>query len=106
KGDAAHERLLRAQLVEAQVLDDADTLVRLGVEIGLPEEETRRVVAGDDYAQQVRDDFAAARTLGVRGVPFFALNRAFAVSVSGAQPVETFVSALRAAYTRARPAPS
>jgi predicted DsbA family dithiol-disulfide isomerase len=104
KGDAAHERLLRAQLVEAQVLDDADTLVRLGVEIGLPEEETRRVVAGDDYAQQVRDDFAAARTLGVRGVPFFALNRAFAVS--GAQPVETFVSALRAAYTRARPAPS
>ena len=99
-GDAAHERLLRAQLVEAQVLDDVDTLVRLGVEIGLPEQETRRVVLGNDYVRDVRADLAEARALGVSGVPFFVLNRAFAVS--GAQPVGTFLSALRAAHEHAR----
>ncbi|KUP97867.1 DSBA oxidoreductase [Thermobifida cellulosilytica TB100] len=99
-GDAAHERLLRAQLVEAQVLDDVDTLVRLGVEIGLPEEETRRALRGDDHVEDVRADLAEARALGISGVPFFVLNRAFAVS--GAQPVETFLSALRTAYGHAR----
>ncbi|WP_084012755.1 DsbA family oxidoreductase [Thermobifida halotolerans] len=99
-GDAAHERLLRAQLVEAQVLDDVDTLVRLGVEIGLPEEETRRVVLGDDHVQDVRADVAKARALGITGVPFFVLNRAFAVS--GAQPAGTLLSALRTAREHAR----
>ncbi|WP_245641029.1 DsbA family oxidoreductase [Streptomyces megasporus] len=94
-GDRAHERLLRAQLVEAQVLDDPDTLVRLGVEIGLDEDETRRVVTGDAYAREVEADIREARALGVGGVPFFALNRVFAIS--GAQPAETFLSGLRKA---------
>ena len=32
-----HERLLRAQLVEGEILDDPDTLVRLAAEVGVPE---------------------------------------------------------------------
>jgi len=99
-GDRAHERLLRAQLAEAQVLDDPGTLVRLGVEIGLPEDEVRAVVTGDAYAREVEADLREARALGVTGVPFFVFGRAFAVS--GAQPVETFLTALRRAHERAR----
>lgn len=99
-GDRAHERLLRAQLVEAQVLDDPDTLVRLGVETGLPEDEVRRVVTGDAYAREVEEDVREARGLGVTGVPFFVLDRTFALS--GAQPAETFLAALRRARGHAR----
>jgi predicted DsbA family dithiol-disulfide isomerase len=99
-GDRAHERLLRAQLVEAQVLDDPDTLVRLGVETGLPEDEVRRVVTGDAYARDVEEDIREARGLGVTGVPFFVLDRTFALS--GAQPAETFLAALRRARGHAR----
>ncbi len=40
--DPAQERLLRAQLVEGEVLDDADTLARLGGEIGLDPADVRR----------------------------------------------------------------
>ncbi|MFC4534912.1 DsbA family oxidoreductase [Sphaerisporangium dianthi] len=97
----AHERLLRANLIEGQTLDDAETLVRLGVEAGLPEDETRRVVGGTAHLDDVEADIREARELGVTGVPFFVLNRAFAVS--GAQPAELFLSALRQAYEAAAP---
>ena len=34
-GAELHERFLRAQLIEGEVLDDADTLVRLSAEVGV-----------------------------------------------------------------------
>jgi predicted DsbA family dithiol-disulfide isomerase len=92
-GDQAHERLLRAQLVDNDVLDDPDTLVRVGTDIGLDEGGIRAVLAGDAYRAQVEADIREARRLGVSGVPFFVLNRAY--GVSGAQPVEALLGALR-----------
>jgi predicted DsbA family dithiol-disulfide isomerase len=99
-GAEAHERLLRAQLIEGQTLDDTGTLVRLGTEVGLPEEEIRRVLAGGDHIDDVESDIREARELGVSGVPFFALNRTYAIS--GAQPAEMFLSALHTAREHAR----
>ncbi|MER5432429.1 DsbA family oxidoreductase [Streptomyces sp. NPDC002588] len=98
-GDQMHERLLRAHLCEAEIVDDADTLVRLGAEVGVPEDETRRMLTGDEYAESVQADFREARAYGATGVPFFVLNRAYAVS--GAQPADTFLSALRTAHADA-----
>ncbi|TDC22432.1 DsbA family oxidoreductase [Streptomyces sp. 8K308] len=95
-GDRTHERLLAAHLGEGEVVDDHETLVRLGVEVGLPEGEIRETLAGDAYAAEVRADFAEARRLGITGVPFFVLDGRY--GVSGAQPTETFASALRQAY--------
>jgi len=95
-GARAHERFLHAQLVEARDLSDADTLVEIAVEIGLDADEARRVLEGDDYAGDVREDAETARRLGGSGVPFFVIDRAF--GVSGAQPVEVFVSALEKAH--------
>jgi predicted DsbA family dithiol-disulfide isomerase len=94
-GGEMHERLLRAHLVEGEAVDDVDTLVRLGAEIGVPADEARRMLAGDEYASGVEEDIREARTLGVTGVPFFALDRTY--GISGAQPVEAFASALRTA---------
>lgn len=95
-GARAHERFMRAQLVEAQDLSDADTLVEVAVEVGLDADEARRVLEGDEHTDDVHADATAARQLGANGVPFFVMDRAF--GVSGAQPVEVFVSALEKAY--------
>ncbi|RCV49508.1 disulfide bond formation protein DsbA [Marinitenerispora sediminis] len=98
-GGRMHERLLGAHLGEGEVLDDPDTLVRLGAEVGVPEEEARRMLAGDAYAAEVAADIREARRLGVRGVPFFVLDHAY--GVSGAQSADTFLRALRTAHDAA-----
>ena len=90
-----HERFLRAQLVEGEILDDSDTLVRLAAEVGVPEAETRRVLATDAYAAEVEADIAEAHAIGVNGVPFFVIDRRY--GISGAQPADLFLEALRAA---------
>ena len=90
-----HERFLRAQLVEGEILDDPDTLVRLAAEVGVPEAETRRVLLSDAYAAEVRADIDEARAIGVNGVPFFVIDRRY--GISGAQPAELFLEALQAA---------
>ena len=56
---------------------------------------TRRVLASDAYAAEVRADIEEARAIGVNGVPFFVLDRRY--GISGAQPAELFLEALQAA---------
>ncbi|MBX5446784.1 DsbA family oxidoreductase [Sphaerobacter sp.] len=94
-----HERFLRAQLVEGEVLDDPDTLVRLAAEVGVPEDEARRVLEDDDFAAEVEADSAELRALGGNGVPFFVIDRRF--GISGAQPTEVFQRALAMAHDAA-----
>ncbi|MBO3680210.1 DsbA family oxidoreductase [Streptomyces sp. NEAU-YJ-81] len=94
-GSQTHERLMRAHLIEGEVVDDVETLVQLGNEVGIPADEARKVLAGDAYAADVLEDTREAQALGASGVPFFVLNRTY--GLSGAQPVDTFLSALRKA---------
>ena len=94
-----HERLLRAHLVEGAVVDDSATLVRLATEVGVDAGEADRVLASDAYAAEVASDARTARQLGATGVPFFAINDRW--GIAGAQPAETFASALRTAFAAA-----
>ena len=96
-GDAIQERFLRAQLVEGEVLDDPDTLVRLGAEVGVPADEVHDVVATDRFAAEVAADIQLARALGITGVPFFVIDRRY--GVSGAQPADLLLRALETART-------
>lgn len=99
-GAEMQERLFRGQLIEGEILDDPDTLVRLATEVGVPEADARQVVETDAYAAEVADDIREARMIGVSGVPFFVIDRRF--GISGAQPTEFFVEALRQASEQAR----
>ena len=92
-GNEAHERLLRAQLVEGQLLEDPATLARLAGEIGLDEAEAAEVLASGAYEDAVLADLEEARALGISAVPFFVLDRKY--GIPGAQPSEVFLSALR-----------
>ncbi len=95
-GDAAKERLLRAHFTEGADLSDRDTLVALLAEVGADPDRVRAVLDSDQYADAVRADIADAQRLGATGVPFFVIDRKY--GVSGAQPAEAFLQALRTAY--------
>jgi predicted DsbA family dithiol-disulfide isomerase len=94
--DAMKERLFRAYLTEGQVIGDPETLQRLGVEVGLPEDEVRDVLMTERYAEEVREDERTAAQLGVRGVPFFVVDRK--IAASGAQAPEVLGDLLRQAW--------
>lgn len=96
RGDAMKERLMRAYFEEGANVDDAETLRALAVEAGLDSAQAATLLAGDGFADEVRRDIAEARQQRISGVPFFVLDRAYAIS--GAQPPELFDQALARAY--------
>jgi predicted DsbA family dithiol-disulfide isomerase len=99
---ALRGRLFRGYMTESEAIGEPEVLVRLAAEAGLPPDETRAVLAGDRYAQDVRDDEEAAAAIGIGGVPFFILGGR--IGVSGAQPVAVFVRALDQAWAKQEPA--
>jgi len=56
----------------------------------------KEALDGSAYAGEVFRDIREAESLGAKGVPFFVLDRKYAVS--GAQPEDTFRKALEQAY--------
>jgi predicted DsbA family dithiol-disulfide isomerase len=96
RGDAAKERLLRAHFIEGADLSDPDVLVGLLGEAGVDQDRARAVLNSREYAEAVRDDFEEAERLGANGVPFFVIDRKY--GISGAQPADAFLHALRTAY--------
>jgi predicted DsbA family dithiol-disulfide isomerase len=83
---AVLERLYAAYFAEGKAIDDIETLQRLGAEAGLDGRRLSAVLAGTDYAEQVRADEAAATEVGITGVPFFMANRR--VALQGAHTAE------------------
>ena len=101
--DAMKERLLRAYLSEGEVMGDPAVLERLALEVGLPGDELRDVLATDRYAAEVRDDEATAAALGITAVPFFVVDRS--IAASGAQPPELLRELLDRAWAQRSPLP-
>ncbi|WP_139488519.1 DsbA family oxidoreductase [Brevibacillus dissolubilis] len=95
------ERLLYAYFTEGKHLGDHETLTALAAEVGLDRDEVAKMLSGEDFTQEVRSDEQEAVDLGIRGVPFFVINRRYAVS--GAQPSEVFLDALKKAWDEQSP---
>ena len=91
RGDEVMERLMRAYFTEGEAIGDAETLVRLAIEMGVDP----RGLLGGAYGDAVRQDEELARRIGIQGVPFFVLNRRY--GISGAQPPELLLKALEKA---------
>jgi predicted DsbA family dithiol-disulfide isomerase len=90
------ERLHRAYFSEQVSIFDHPALTELAVEAGLDRGDVRTVLAGEDYGDAVEADEAMARSLGANGVPFFVIDRRYAIS--GAQPAEVIAEALNRAW--------
>src|SRR5699024_4603149 len=98
KGDAVEEALFKAHFTDGKNIDDVEVLAALAESIGLDAKEARNILRGNQYAKAVKDDIRESQKVGVQGVPFFVFNREYAVS--GAQPTQAFLEALRSEERR------
>jgi predicted DsbA family dithiol-disulfide isomerase len=96
------EALFAANFVEARNLADHAVLREIAVGAGLPAERVDAVLAGDEFAADVRADVDRARAYGATGVPFFVVDEKY--GVSGAQPTELFGQLLERAWRDSHPA--
>ncbi|MEZ2390324.1 DsbA family oxidoreductase [bacterium RCC_150] len=101
KQDQAKERLLSDHFEHGKDIGSQEYLGLLGQELGLPHAEVAELFSSDKYAEEVRQDIAEARAIGVTGVPFFVIDRKY--GLSGAQPAEVFTQALTQAWQDANP---
>jgi predicted DsbA family dithiol-disulfide isomerase len=96
KQNDLEEKLFLAYFTEGKNTADHSTLLQIGKEVGMDEQEITAILNSDTYANDVEQDIIEAQQVGVRGVPFFVLDRKYAVS--GAQESDTFLGALTKAY--------
>jgi predicted DsbA family dithiol-disulfide isomerase len=89
---AVTDRFMKAYFTDGENLSDFSTLVRLAGEVGLDKAEVKEVLEKNSYADIVKEQMLEGRQVGVRGVPFFVLNRKY--GVSGAQQQEYFEQVL------------
>jgi predicted DsbA family dithiol-disulfide isomerase len=92
KGDSATELLMRAHFTDGLDIAQPKVLEQVAQALGLDP----LPIASDEASSiraEVDADLETARTLGIRGVPFFVFNRTKALS--GAQPVQVFEDAIR-----------
>ncbi|QCB95324.1 DsbA family oxidoreductase [Cellulomonas shaoxiangyii] len=104
--DATMEALFSAHFEQGADLGADGALVSLAARVGFAdhgwdEDRVAAALAGDDEAAAVRADIDEARALGVTGVPFFVVDRKYAVS--GAQPAEVLAQLLDAGWREANP---
>ncbi len=98
QGAAMKEALLHAYFIDFQPVSEPDVLVEVGVANGLDRHEVEEMLSGDRFKAEVRSDEAEAAALGCTGVPFFVIDRAFAIP--GAQDPDTVLAVLRRAWDR------
>jgi len=83
------EALFRAYFLEGLDIGDIGTLAKLARRVGLNQAETRQYLMGDGGTTEVRAEEDHARRLGIHAVPYFILERGYAIS--GAQEPEIFL---------------
>lgn len=96
KGGEMKERLLSAYFSEGKNVDDESTLIQLAVEVGIDGEEVKALLQSSRYEDAVDQDIYESRLIGVKGVPFFVLDRK--LGISGAQPDEVFDQTIEKAW--------
>jgi protein disulfide-isomerase len=94
--DEVEERFFKAYFTDGELISDHETLIRLATAAGLLKDEVTDVLQTNKYAEDVRKDGAEARQLGANGVPFFVMDRKYAVS--GAQDTSVFAEILQKAF--------
>jgi predicted DsbA family dithiol-disulfide isomerase len=87
-----------AYFAQARDVFDRDVLTEVAAGAGLDADEVGKVLDGEAYADEVRQDELQARQIGISGVPFFVFD--MALGASGAQPAELLASALNQAWER------
>lgn len=94
--EKAEERLFYAYFTQGRNLRDDSTLMAIGKEIGRTEIEVKEALSNPLYVQKIERDAREAQNLGARGVPFFVLDRKYAIA--GAQQPNEILKTLEKAF--------
>jgi len=94
--DLAEEKLFEAHFVNSRNIGEKEVLIDIAGEMGLDKNEAEQVLNANQFAEAVRYDIYESQNLGIRGVPYFVMDRKY--GVSGAQPVEAFTEALTQSF--------
>jgi predicted DsbA family dithiol-disulfide isomerase len=86
-----HDRLMEAYWEEGRNIGDEAELQTLAVEEGLEPAEVDGVLTSDAYVDRVRASTAEAQSIGITGIPAFALDGR--LLILGAQPRDVFEKA-------------
>ncbi|TGD59909.1 DsbA family oxidoreductase [Flavobacterium humi] len=100
KQEEAEEVLFRSYFTEGRNINDLNTLLEIGETIGLEKIALKEALENGTYIPIVMADQSEAQQIGVRGVPFFIMNRKYAVS--GAQDSTVFLEVLEKAFAEWR----
>ncbi|MCJ0741709.1 DsbA family oxidoreductase [Pedobacter montanisoli] len=92
----AEEALFKAHFTEGKDVNDKVILLDIASNLGLDRTEAEEALNKETFAEAVRYDIYESQQIGIRGVPFFVLDRKYALS--GAQPVEAFEAALKQSF--------
>lgn len=90
---ALKQALFRAYFTDGENVADRDVLVRIAADVGLAAEAARRMLDGNEYADEVRAEERHWQQAGIHSVPATIVNRQYLIS--GGQPPEVFEQALR-----------
>ena len=90
---ALKKALLKAYFTDGENPSDDEVLVRVATDVGLDATRAREILAGDDYAVEVREREKLYTDAGIHSVPAVIINNQHLIS--GGQPVEVFERALR-----------
>ncbi|MGY1815492.1 DsbA family oxidoreductase [Blastococcus sp. SYSU D00820] len=90
------ERLLHGHFAEHRSVHAVDSLVELAADGGLDPDEARAALTDRRYRAAVVEDIAVAQRLGVTSVPFFLVDRTYAVA--GGQSAEALEQLLSTAW--------
>ena len=105
KDTEVSEQLLKAHFTDSKDVGDIETLAAIAKHVGLDAANARTVLEDKQtYAPEVQADIDEAKQLGISGVPYFVVNRKYAIS--GAQPSETFTQALNKVWEEEQAKPA
>lgn len=90
------EALFKAYFTENENIGDVALLTELAVNIGLIKDDVLKYLSSEEGNDAVQADILEAQKLRIGGVPFFFVDKTYAIS--GAQPISTIAQILRQAY--------
>lgn len=98
------EKLFQAYFTEGKHIGDHKTLADIAESAGLDRNQVLHILQDPTaFVHEVRLDEAIAQRYQITGVPFFLINQKY--TISGAQPLETFIKALKKVWQEESAAP-
>ena len=98
KSIALEKALLHAYFCDGIDLSKQQNLLKIIEDVGLDCEKAKEIIEKEEFSEEINLDIERAKSLGVRGVPFFLINEKTAVS--GYQEDGEFEKLLSSALSR------